>query len=61
MAEIHNIDALRTELNQLLERQRETLNARVVGGVSDTEIIEYDLRQEVIAEIQERLARSAAA
>lgn len=61
MAEIHNIDALRTELNQLLEKQRETLNARVVGGVSDTEIIEYDLRQEVIAEIQERLARSAAA
>jgi hypothetical protein len=61
MAEIHNIDALRTELNQLLEKQWEVLNARVLGGASDTEILEYDLRQEVIAEIQERLARSAAA
>jgi hypothetical protein len=61
MAEIYNIDALRTELNQLLEKQSEVLNARVFGGASDTEILEYDLRQEVIAEIQERLARSAAA
>jgi hypothetical protein len=61
MAEIHNIDELRTELKQLVQKQSETLNARVFGGVSDTELIEYDLRQEVINEIQRRLARSAAA
>jgi hypothetical protein len=30
--------------------------ARVLGGASDTELIEYDLRQEVIGEIQKRLA-----
>jgi hypothetical protein len=61
MPKIHDIDVLRAELNQLLQKQSETLNARVFGGVSDTEILEYDLRQEAIVEIQERLARSAAA
>jgi hypothetical protein len=61
MTEIKNIDALRAELNQLLQKQSETLKARVLGGVSDTELLEYDLRQELICEIQERLALSAAA
>lgn len=61
MTEIYNIDDLRTQLRQLLRKQSETQNARVFGGVSNTEIIEYDIRQEVIAEIQQRLARSAAA
>jgi hypothetical protein len=61
MTEIYTIDELRSELSQLLKKQSETLEARVFGGVSDTEILEYDIRQEVISEIQERLSRSAAA
>jgi hypothetical protein len=61
MTEISNIDELRTQLRQLLTKQSETQNARVFGGVSDTEIIEYDIRQEIIGEIQQRLARSAVA
>ncbi|HET6180535.1 MAG TPA: hypothetical protein VFE61_26695 [Candidatus Sulfotelmatobacter sp.] len=61
MTEIYNIDAVRAELNQLLRKQSEILKARIHGGVSDTELLEYDLRQEVIAEILERLAHSAAA
>jgi hypothetical protein len=55
--DIHNLDGLRAELNQLLQKQSETLDARMLGGVSDTELIEYDLRQEIICEIQEKLAR----
>lgn len=61
MADIYKIDELRAELNQLLKKQSETLNARVFGGVTDTELLEYELRQKVIAEITNRLARSAAA
>lgn len=61
MAEIYKIEALRTELKQLLQKQSDTLKARMLGGASDTELIEYDLRQEVIGEIQKRLARSATA
>jgi hypothetical protein len=58
--DIHNLDGLRAELNQLLQEQSETLDARMLGGVSDKELIEYDVRQEIICEIQEKLARSAA-
>lgn len=61
MTELHDTDVLRAELNQLLQKQSETLKSRVFGGVSHTELLEYDLGQEVICEIQERLARSAAA
>lgn len=61
MSEIYDIDRLRAELNQLLKRQSEILNARVFGGVSDTEILEYDIREEMITDIQKRLARAKAA
>jgi hypothetical protein len=60
MAEIYKIDELKAELDHLLKQQSETLESRVLGGASDTEIIEYDIRQEVISEIQGRLARSKA-
>jgi asparagine synthetase B (glutamine-hydrolysing) len=61
MGEIYNIDELRAELNKHLQKQSETLKARVFGGLSDTELIEYDLREEIISDIQRRLARSTAA
>jgi hypothetical protein len=61
MTEIYDIDVLRSELNQLLQKQSEILEARVFGGISDAEILEYDIRQEIVCEILERLARSAAA
>ena len=61
MAEIYKIDELRSELVQLLKKQSETMQARAFGGVSDAEILEYDIREEIINEIEERLARSAAA
>jgi hypothetical protein len=59
--EVNDLDQLRFQLIQLLRQQSETLHARVYGGVSDTEILEYDIRQETIAQIEERLARAAAA
>ena len=59
--ESYNIDDLRAQLKQLLKKQSDTMEARIFGGVSDVEILEYDLRQEVIDELQQRLARSAAA
>ncbi len=61
MTEIYKIEALRTELDRLLRKQGETLKAREAGSASETEILEYDLRQDVIGDIQTRLARSKAA
>lgn len=61
MTEAYKIDELRSKLDHLLKEQSETLNSRASGGASDAEILEFDLRQEVIGEIQERIARSSAA
>jgi hypothetical protein len=61
MTQIQNLEALRAELNNLLQKQSETLQARMSGAVSDSEILEYDLRQELISEIQNKLSRAAAA
>jgi hypothetical protein len=61
MTQIQNLEALRAELNNLLQKQSETLQARMSGAVSDSEILEYDLRQELISEIQNKLSCAAAA
>ena len=61
MSEIYKIEDLRSELKQLRQKQSETLKSRIVGDVSDTDLIEYDLRQEIIVDIEERLARSSTA
>ena len=56
MSEIYKIEDLRSQLKQLRQKQSETLKSRIVGDVSDTDLIEYDLRQEIIVDIEERLA-----
>jgi hypothetical protein len=50
---------LRIELERLLRKQSETLEERLAGRVTDTEILKYELRQEAIREMLDRLAQSA--
>jgi hypothetical protein len=59
--ESHRMEELRAELNRLLQRQSEVLKLRAFGGASDTEILEYEIRQEAIHKICNQLANSAAA
>ena len=59
--ESHRMEELRAELNHLLQKQAEVLKVRAFGGASDTEILEYEIRQELIHEICNELANSAAA
>jgi hypothetical protein len=59
--ETHRLEALRAELNQLLRKQTEVLESRVFGGATDAELLEYDLREEMIEEICDELAHSRAA
>jgi len=54
-------DELRFELAQLLRKQNELLESRTFGSATESEILEYELRQEVIHDICRRLANSAAA
>jgi hypothetical protein len=59
--ENYRVDELRTELSQLLKRQTEVLESRSFGAATDTEILEYEIRQEIIHDICNELANSVAA
>jgi hypothetical protein len=59
--ENHRVEELRAELDQLLKRQNEVLESRAFGVASDSELLEYEIRQEIIHEICNQLANSAAA
>jgi len=58
--ESHRIEELRAELNHLFKKQTEVLELRTFGGATDSDILEYEIRQEVIHEICNQLANSTA-
>ena len=49
-------EALRKELGQLLRKQTEVLESRTFGATTDTAILEYEIRQEIIHEMCNQLA-----
>jgi len=59
--ESDRIVELRNELNRLLQKQAQVLQSRRLGAATDTEVLEYELRQEVVHEICNQLAHSSAA
>jgi hypothetical protein len=52
-------DELRSDLNRLLKMQTEVLESRTFGAATDTEIVEFEIRREVIQEICKQLANSS--
>lgn len=54
-------EGLRLELLELLRKQAEHLNAQSLGSATEAEIIDYELRQEVIHDLCKRLANFNAA
>jgi hypothetical protein len=52
------VDELRSELIQLLKKQAEVLESQSFGAATDTELLEYELRQEIVHEICNQLAHS---
>jgi hypothetical protein len=59
--ESERIDNRRAVLDLLLKKQAEVLELRRLGAATDTELFEYDLRQETIHELCNQLAHSAVA
>lgn len=51
-------EALRKELGQLLRKQTEVLESRTSGAATDTDILEYEIRQEIIHEMCNQLANA---
>lgn len=59
--EPYRIEQLRSELNQLLRKQADVLESRSLGTASDSDLLEYEIRQDVIHEICNELAHSISA
>ena len=57
----HNTEQLRLELNTLLQKQHEVLESRMLGTASEGDLLEYEIRQEIIHELCNILSHSAAA
>ena len=53
-----HVDKMRAELNQLLRKQVEVLESRRLGTATDTDLLEYEIRQEIIHEMCNQLVHS---
>jgi len=57
----HHTEQLRIELDGLIHKQHEVLESRMLGTASDSELVEYEIRQEIIHELCNVLAHSEGA
>lgn len=51
---------LEAELSELLKKQAEFLDSRSLGGASDSELLEYEIRQEIVKQICDQLGHPIA-
>jgi hypothetical protein len=56
--ETRRIEELRVELTGLLQKQNEVLESRMLGSASESDLLEYEIRQEIVHELCNRLANS---
>lgn len=55
----NRMEELQVELNQLMKKQTKVLESRMFGVADDTELLEYEIREEIIHELCNQLANSA--
>jgi hypothetical protein len=56
--ESRHIEELRVELTGLLHKQNEVLESRMLGSASESDLLEYEIRQEIVHELCNQLANS---
>jgi hypothetical protein len=56
--ESRHIEELRVELTGLLQKQNEVLESRMLGSASESDLLEYEIRQEIVHDICNQLANS---
>ena len=59
--EAHRTEEIKAELQELLRKQNEVLESRMLGTASDSELLEYEIRQEIVDQLCKVLSRAAAA
>ena len=55
--DVQHTERLQTELRDLLRKQRVVLDSRMLGTASDGDLLEYEIRQEIIHELCNQLVR----
>lgn len=56
--ENNRVEELRCELSQLLKKQAEVLESRSLGAATEIELLEYELRQEIVHQICNQLVHA---
>lgn len=56
--EHHHAEELRIRLNELMRKQSDVLHSRMWGTASEAELLEYEIRQELIHDLCNVLAHS---
>ena len=56
--DVRHIEQLQTELSELLRKQREVLESRMLGTASEGDLLEYEVRQEIVHEMCNQLVRA---
>jgi len=59
--ETRRTEEIRAELKELLRKQHEVLESRILGTASDSELLEYEVRQEIVDQLCKALSRSETA
>jgi hypothetical protein len=54
-------EEVRAELDRLLRQQAKVLESRSLGTATEVELLEYEIRQEIVRELWRTLVRSVAA
>jgi hypothetical protein len=56
--DVHDIEQLQAELSELLRKQRDVLESRMLGTASESDLLEYEVRQEIVHEMCNQLVRA---
>ena len=59
--QFRSTEQMRAELHELLRKQNEVLETRMLGAASEGDLLEYELRQEIIHELCNEIVHSLAA
>ncbi len=52
------VEQLRAELAELLKKQSDFMESRALGGATDSELLEFEVRQDIVKEICDKLGHS---
>jgi hypothetical protein len=56
--DVQHVEQMQAELSELLRKQKEVLDSRMLGTASESDLLEYEVRQEIVHEMCNQLVRA---